>query len=889
EVSLLRDAEYEELVYGRNETGRAYDTGATLSRLFEEQAARTPDAVAVVYEGKRLSYRELNEKSNQLSRYIRAEYASRVGLEFSAGTLVGLYVDRGLELVIGILGVLKAGGAYVPLDIGSPQDRLDYYLEDTGVELLLTQRKLVEQGQVRLPEDKVVLIDQDAELYVTEQKSNPGSLSSPGDLAYVIYTSGTTGKPKGVMIEHHSVVNLLISLTEQYGITADDRFLLLSNYVFDAFVEQMGLALVSGGVLFIVSQHALTDSHNLENYIKDNGITHIHSTPSYLNTIDPHKLSSVKRVVFGGEYLSKATFDKYNLGGFTIINEYGPTETTITALFSFNTNHLNGPKINGTKAYILNQAMVPVPVGIIGELYLGGAGVARGYLNREELTAERFVQNPFATPEDKANGYTRLYKTGDMVRWLANGYIEYLGRNDDQVKIRGYRIELGEIENAILALKFIKQCCVLVKSTKTQTDNIKYLVAYYVPNQGELNHDQDAIAAALALSLPEYMIPAVFVPLEAIPLTTNGKVDRHRLPEPVLTAPNNEYVSPATPTEEMLAGIWQEVLGLKKIGITDNFFKIGGNSILAIQVSYRMSEALNAKVKVSDVFKYKSIAGILTMLQDKTDAYEDLVKAYSQHYDSVLPDLILIHPATAGSEVYQGMAEQLAGMYNCIGIDNYNLLNTNQIGNLNQLASHYLSSYEKGFSFKETIYLLGWSLGGQIALEMAAILEIRGYTHIKVILLDTYLSYFNDAGENDNYNKEDPDHLLHMLKENNYSDEHIANVIAAFQSDQQLASSPISCNLSHTQVTLFKATQKVMQSGESGNADLTLGALGYTEANNVDLAAENVEVIALDCNHLNILSTKNEVINSYLLSGKLNRRAALSTLQSIESDSLEIK
>jgi amino acid adenylation domain-containing protein len=802
---------------------------------------------------------------------------------------VGLYLDRGLEMVIGILGVLKAGGAYVPLDIRSPQERIDYYLDDTGVELLLTQRHLAEEGHVRLPAAKVVLIDGDAALYVTEQKSNPESLSGPADLAYVIYTSGTTGKPKGVMVEHHSVVNLLISLTEQYGIKADDRFLLLSNYVFDAFVEQMGLALVSGGMLFIMSQHALTDSHNLEHYITDNGITHIHSTPSYLNTIDPHKLSSVKRVVFGGEYLSKATFDKYNLGGFTIINEYGPTETTITALFSFNTNHLNGPKINATKAYILNQAMVPVPAGIIGELYLGGAGVARGYLNREELTAERFVQNPFATPEDKANGYTRLYKTGDMVRWLADGHIEYLGRNDDQVKIRGYRIELGEIENAILGLKFIKQCCVLVKSTKTPTDNVKYLVAYYVSDQDAFNQDQEEIIAELGLSLPDYMIPAVFVPLEAIPLTTNGKVDRHRLPEPLLTGANSEHVSPATPTEEMMVGIWQKALGLEKIGITDNFFKIGGNSILAIQVSYRMSEVLNAKVKVSDVFKYKSIAGILTMIYSKTDVYEDLVKTYSQHYNSFLPDLILIHPATAGSEVYQGMAEQLDGKYNCIGIDNYNLLNTNQIGNLNQLASHYLSNYEKSFSLKETIYLLGWSLGGQIAMEMAAILELRGYTHINVILLDTYLSYFNDDSENDNYNKEDPDHFLQMLKENNYNEEHIANVVAAFQSDQQLSSSPISCNLSHTQVTLFKATQKVMQGAVPANADLTLEALGYTMANNVDLVAGNVEVIALDCNHLNILSKKSEVIISHLLSGRFNRRAALLSLQSIKSDSLEIK
>ncbi|WKL50106.1 amino acid adenylation domain-containing protein [Flavobacterium pectinovorum] len=611
QISLLLPSEYKEMVYDWNATDKDYPVDKTIYELFQAQAESTPDSVALVYEGQELSYRELNERSNQLARHIRLEYEKRTQEALRGDSLIALCLDRGLEMVIGILAVLKSGGAYVPIDPEYPQDRIDYILEDTGAVLVLSQKHLLNKEDLQLPKDKVITIDLGGSIYDGQDISNLPQHSGAKNLAYVIYTSGTTGRPKGVMIEHAGVVNLIMDLLDKYGIVSSERFILFANYVFDASVEQIFLAILSGSRLFLVENKFIMNTGIFVDFISNNRITHLHSTPSYLITIDPSKLNLLKRLVFGAEYLKKDLFVKFKRYIPVVINKYGPTETTVTSLISFNSNLLNKASIQNTRAYALDTNNQPVPVGVIGELHIGGAGLARGYLNRDDLTSERFIGNPFATDADKSKGYDRLYKTGDLVRWLVDGNLEYIGRNDDQVKIRGYRIELGEIEHALSSIAGISQSSVLVRERETSGGIIKSLVGYYVAEEGDSNLDQGMILEQLSAVLPEYMIPGVLIAMDSFPLTINGKLDKRSLPDPDFSVAAEDYQAPSTAMEILVCGIWQEVLGLERVGVTDNFFRIGGNSILAIQVSHRMSSALGCYIKIADIFKYKTILDLL--------------------------------------------------------------------------------------------------------------------------------------------------------------------------------------------------------------------------------------------------------------------------------------
>jgi len=609
--SLLSTEEYEQIVHAWNDTANDYPKDKTIYQLFQQQAAKTPDNIALVYEGQQLSYKELNEKSNQLARHIREQYLQTTKQSLAPDTLIALYLDRSLEMVIGILAVLKAGGAYVPIDTTYPQERIDYLLADTRAELILSQRKVREGSYTQLPANKVMYIDLAEQFYKEENPSNLPQHSAAKDLAYLIYTSGTTGKPKGVMVEQGSVINLLNDLQNKYSIDSEERFLLFANYVFDASVEQMYLALLSGGALYVIENKSIIDSNSFEDYITKYQITHLHSTPSFLSSINPSKLYILKRVVFGAEYLTKELFDQYKKIIPTIINEYGPTESTITSLVSINSHLLNRATIQNTRAYVLDPVYNPVPIGAIGELYLCGAGLARGYLNNPDLTARRFIANPFSNEADVKEGYTRLYKTGDLVRWLPDGNMQYIGRNDDQVKIRGYRIELGEIEHALLQITGIRQSCVLARERETGSGSNKYLVGYYVLGNSQDTLSKTSILDQLSKVLPEYMVPGALLKMESFPLAITGKLDKKALPDPDFSSSEEEYVAPRSDTEAAVCKIWQDSLGLEKVGITDNFFRIGGNSILAIQVSHRMSKTLGSDVKVADVFKLKNIQMLL--------------------------------------------------------------------------------------------------------------------------------------------------------------------------------------------------------------------------------------------------------------------------------------
>ncbi|NOU19051.1 MAG: amino acid adenylation domain-containing protein [Bacteroidales bacterium] len=623
QLCLLDADEYNQIIYKWNETDKDYPKDKSIHQLFQEQVIKTPDNIAVVYGQQKLTYHELDEKSNQLAWFIRTQYQQRTKQTLKADTLIALYLDRSLEMIVGILGVLKAGGAYVPMDPTYPQERLDYMLEDTNTELILSQKHLSGHGNTQLPHGKVVYIDLTEELYNKEDKSNLPQYNKSTDLAYVIYTSGTTGNPKGVMVEHAGVNNEILSQLEMIPLVPSDKSLLTANIIFDAAAECIYMSLFSGGSLHILDNKSILDSDYIKEYVESSGINVFNTTPSYLNSLGINLFSpNVKHIILGGEAYQKVESSA------KVYNTYGPTETTIVSTggeVDYNKKIHIGKPINNTRVYVLDQNNTPVPIGVIGELYIGGAGLTRGYLKLPKLTEERFVLNPFITEADKAKGYTKMYKTGDLVRWLPDGNLEFMGRNDDQVKIRGHRIELSEVEHALNQIQGVKQSCVLVKERKTETDSSNYLVGYYVLENIDNTISQVTILSKLSLVLPEYMMPSALVAMESFPLTINGKLDKRNFPEPDFHPLTREYVEPRSENEKAICEIWQELLGLEKIGITDDFFQIGGNSILAIQVSHRMRKVLGGDVKVADVFKLKTINSLIeniTLMQKNHENVE---------------------------------------------------------------------------------------------------------------------------------------------------------------------------------------------------------------------------------------------------------------------------
>lgn len=625
-ISLLNDEAYQEIIYKWNTQLKEFPVDTSVCELFEAQVEKTPEKIALVFEGVELSYKELNEKSNQLARHIQEQYKKITNTSLLADTLIGICVERSLEMVIGILAVLKSGGAYVPIDPGYPLERITYMLEDTGLQLVLSQRELIETGKVKFPEEKLVYIGLTEDIYKEQAKTNLTVYSKANNLAYVIYTSGTTGKPKGVMVEQQQII-AFVSENNFIDYSLTNVVAGVSSYVFDGSIFDIFFTLMNGKTLVLIDKRCLLDVVLLNDQLTANCVDTIFITTALFNSLVQNQsdcLSDLKQVLFGGELCNLGLINKFKQSykNTSLIHVYGPTENIVYSTYCnlnvYDTNKVApiGTSLNDKKLYVLDSSLNPVPVGAIGELYIGGAGVARGYLNRQDLTSERFIPNPFSTEGDKEKKYTRLYKTGDLVRWLADGNIEYIGRNDDQVKIRGYRIELGEIETAMLQIDAIKQVCVLARERKVKAD--KYLIAYYVLSEGMNHTDQDIIREKLMQVLPEYMVPSLFVPMENIPLTINGKINKEALPD-IDPGVSEKYVAPVTENEMISCKIWQDVLGIERVGTTDNFFKIGGNSILAIQAAHRMKKELNVDIKVADVFRMKNIT---TLLNDVCQKHE---------------------------------------------------------------------------------------------------------------------------------------------------------------------------------------------------------------------------------------------------------------------------
>jgi amino acid adenylation domain-containing protein len=596
ELELLGEAERALVLEEWNRIEAEYPADRCIHERFEAQAARTPDGVAVTYEGDSLTYAELNGRANQLAHYLRRR---GVGPE----ARVGICLERSLEMVVGILAILKAGGAYVPLDPAYPADRLAFILADSATPVLLTRETL--RGALPAHEGvEVVSLDGAAAEIAAESAENPQSGASPDTLAYVIYTSGSTGTPKGALIEHRNVARLFTATDEWFGFGADDVWTLFHSYAFDFSVWELWGALLYGGRVVVVPFDVSRDPEAFHGLVQREGVTVLNQTPSAFRQfirVDGERGGelALRNVIFGGEALEPASLREWveRRGAETprLVNMYGITETTVHVTYRplsredvfGGSGSPIGVRIPDLRLYVLDPARRPVPVGVPGELYVGGAGVARGYLNRPELTAERFVDDPFAAG--------RLYRTGDRVRWMADGTLEYLGRLDEQVKIRGFRIELGEIEVRLAEHPDVREAVVVAREDG-QDD--RRLVAYVVGDA-----DAEALRAHLRQSLPEYMVPAAFVALDALPLTANGKVDRKALPAPEGDAyAAREYEAPVGEIEQAVAAIWAELLGAERVGRRDHFFDLGGHSLLAVRVVARVRQALGVEAQIRDLF-----------------------------------------------------------------------------------------------------------------------------------------------------------------------------------------------------------------------------------------------------------------------------------------------
>ena len=629
-VPILPDSETE-LLSRWNDTRTDFPHDRCIHHLIETQAAQTPNAIAVTFQNQSLTYADLSQKSNQLAQYLQS-------LGVMPDTLIALACDRGLEMIIGLLGILKAGAAYVPIDPAYPIDRVAFMLEDARINILLTTDHLEEiftSFQIQ-----IIRLDGDwNSIVATNDGSNLKDQAQSESLAYLIYTSGSTGKPKGVQIQHRSMVNFLVTMWEKPGLKPDDILLSVTTLSFDIAAVELLLPLTVGATIILVGRDIATDGNALRKVLEDSSVTVMQATPTtWLMLLAAGWTGSKQLTVFcTGEALPYNLAQQLHPTVQSLWNMYGPTETTIWAtIHDMQSSDIQritiGHPIANTQIYIVDPQLQVLPIGVPGELYIGGEGLARGYLNRPELTAERFVPNPYGQPG------TRLYRTGDLARWLPNGQIECLGRIDYQVKVRGFRIELGEIETNLLQYAGIKEAVVTVRDDKVGEPT---LCGYFVPGSGSAEDSYELIPELrqfLKSKLPDFMVPTSFMALDQMPLTPNGKVNRKALPKPDIAKQlASHYVAPRTDLEEQICEVWKQILDLDQVGIHDNFFELGGYSLLGVQIVSRLRQALGVEILLPILFELPTVADLakrieallwaakgLTLSQDfEEDNYEE--------------------------------------------------------------------------------------------------------------------------------------------------------------------------------------------------------------------------------------------------------------------------
>jgi amino acid adenylation domain-containing protein len=642
-ASLLSSAERRHVLLDSNQTRVPFSEDLSIHRVFEAQTERCPDAVAVTFGKEQLTYRELNQRANQLAHHLH---------KFGVGpdVLVGIYMERSLDMVVGLLGILKAGGAYVPLDPAYPKERLAFMLEDSQARVLLTRQRIVDsliEDRLLKMEDRdsqslipaplstplrinsvegldsrirPVCLEQEWEQIAHESDNNPAGILAGANLAYVIYTSGSTGQPKGIQVEHKGLVNLLHSIKRKIGISDQDILLSVATISFDMSALDLFLPLTVGARVALVSHEAACDGRQLNEQLENSRATVMQATPATWRMLleAGWQGGQTFKVLCGGEALSldlaKALLERSS----AVWNLYGPTETTVYSTHwqvDPTCNRISvGRPIANTQAHVLDSNLQPVPAGVAGELYLGGYGVARGYHNRPELTAAKFIPNPFSGEPG-----ARLYKTGDLARYLPDGNIEFLGRTDDQVKIRGFRIELGEIEAVLRQHPGVQQTAVIVHP---DIRGEKGLAAYVTTQTDRLTIED--LRNFLKRRLPDYMVPSVFVLLENLPLTPNGKLDRKALPEPDQNRSGLEqsFVAPRNLVEETLARVWADLLKVERVSIHDNFFDLGGHSLLGTQVVSRVRSVFQVELSLRALFEAPTVAGLAEHIKRTPDMKE---------------------------------------------------------------------------------------------------------------------------------------------------------------------------------------------------------------------------------------------------------------------------
>jgi amino acid adenylation domain-containing protein len=647
-------------------------------------------------------------------------------------------MERSLAMIVGLLGVLKAGGAYVPLDPSHPSDRLATIVADAKPVVMLTQQH-VHDAVPAVSDVPVFCLDSGADVLASYSDGVLDHHAQPNNLAYVIYTSGSTGKPKGVMVEHRSVLNLWASLESTAFASCEQaaRVGLNASVTFDASVQSL-TQLLSGRTLVVFPQSLRTESKALLAYIREKRLAAFDCTPVQLEMLldagllaSPGGETSLKTVLVGGEALSVPLWQRLRqANGVDVHNVYGPTECTVDATACALRGAGDWPSIGkplgNVHAYILDEHGEPVPVGVAGEIHIGGAGVARGYLNRPDLTAERFLPDPFL-----ADPHARIYKTGDLGRWQPDGTIEYLGRNDFQVKIRGFRIELGEIEAKLAACDGVRQAVVLAREDEPGD---KRLVAYLL-TEADVELPVAELRARLALQLPDYMLPSAFMRLDAFPLTSNGKMDRNALPAPDLTRSDAVYVAPGTPTEKIIANIWADVLKVEQVGVSDDFFRLGGHSLLAVQLVSQLRKRAAIEVEIRDLFAHPTLGALATFVDSsRSTGHPNLVPIRTRGH---LTPLFLIHPIGGEVQYAFDLARYLEADRPVYALAASGIaIGETARNRIVDMASVYLEAIREVQAVGP--YLLGgWSLGGMIAYEIAHQLLAAGEAVDFVGMIDT--------------------------------------------------------------------------------------------------------------------------------------------------------
>ncbi|EJV87817.1 non-ribosomal peptide synthetase family protein [Bacillus cereus] len=690
DINVLSPEQNEEILIDFNRKQEVNDKPKLIQELFEEQVIKTPNNIAIEIGSKTITYKALNEKANQLARTLREK-------ELNPNDIVGIMIEPSIELAIGLMAILKAGATYLPLDPRYPVDRLKFMVEDSKVEFILSDSNYshVFRGNIKI-------LDITDQAHFSRDRSNLSILQGREDLAYIIYTSGSTGKPKGVMVEHRTVCKTILWRKDEYGLKPDHAVLQLVSYSFDAFIGGFFAPIVSGSKIVLLNNDEIKNINIIRKYIKEKKITHLHGVPLLISIIMEHisdeEANSLKTITVGGDRTPPNLINICLEKDIELVNEYGPTENTIISTIFRNMNNDSiskiGKPIYDTDIYILDQDNNLCPIGVTGEICISGGRLARGYLNRPQLTAKKFVKNPF-----KQDGV--MYKTGDLAKWCEDGNIDFIGRKDFQVKIRGFRVELGEIEAKLLACSYIKQAVVIARGLENGGN---YLSAYFVSDKKVTNNE---LVSYLSNELPEYMIPSYFMQIQDIPVTANGKIDRESLP--LANSKINtvaEYVEPRNDIEEKIAEVWKIVLGARNIGIYDNFFSVGGDSLKAIRAASMLSERFH--IEINDIYKYQTIQ----MLAAKIDYLsEDLVTRITTYKR----EIAAMEEEQANTEKNKEIEGELTDQYNLYmrKIEKYKDLNLEETINYKNIlltgATGYVGMYllRELINFTDsTIYLL---------------------------------------------------------------------------------------------------------------------------------------------------------------------------------------